>query len=299
MHYIYFILFILLQPYFLFASEQPNPNNSVGSWYDYNNTDQSPILNMRGNGLGEFGFPSNPMNDRAIGYLLKGKAKTAITNYGEFIEWDVHPAGLWGDYTYLPDVCFIAGIPGQSYTYRYSWFNSEDPQYGSLCPEYSGEDSNTTLWCSSLAYQDQLGVEPGFSWYELGDTNFAGIIFENYLDHIGTVGEEKLCSWIDIGEGYWECDYEDITAESQWMLDHDNDVLIISLPSDGAFIVNPEGIIKTIEVNDLGIGRSAADLVRKVQAAQYIEANPNEVCPASWQPGTETLKPGIDLVGKI
>ena len=67
----------------------------------------------------------------------------------------------------------------------------------------------------------------------------------------------------------------------------------------GTFIINPEGKIKTIEVNDLGIGRAAADLVRKVQAAQYIESNPNEVCPASWKPGTETLEPSIDLVGKI
>ena len=67
----------------------------------------------------------------------------------------------------------------------------------------------------------------------------------------------------------------------------------------GTFIINSEGKIKTLEVNDLGIGRSAADLVRKVQAAQYIEANPNEVCPASWKPGTETLKPSLDLVGKI
>ena len=67
----------------------------------------------------------------------------------------------------------------------------------------------------------------------------------------------------------------------------------------GTFIINSEGKIKTIEVNDLGIGRSAADLVRKVQAAQHIEANPNEVCPASWKPGAETLKPSLDLVGKI
>jgi peroxiredoxin len=67
----------------------------------------------------------------------------------------------------------------------------------------------------------------------------------------------------------------------------------------GTFIINPEGLIKTIEVNDLGIGRSAADLVRKVQAAQHIEANPNEVCPASWKPGAETLTPALDLVGKI
>jgi len=67
----------------------------------------------------------------------------------------------------------------------------------------------------------------------------------------------------------------------------------------GTFIINPESKIKTIEVNDLGIGRSAADLVRKVQAAQHVEANPNEVCPASWKPGAETLEPSLDLVGKI
>ena len=65
-------------------------------------------------------------------------------------------------------------------------------------------------------------------------------------------------------------------------------------------LADPTGALaRTLEVNDLGIGRSAADLVRKVQAAQYIEANPNEVCPASWKPGAETLKPSLDLVGKI
>ena len=67
----------------------------------------------------------------------------------------------------------------------------------------------------------------------------------------------------------------------------------------GTFIIDPEGIIKTAEVNDLGIGRSAADLVRKVQAAQHIAANPGQVCPASWKPGAETLEPSLDLVGKI
>lgn len=67
----------------------------------------------------------------------------------------------------------------------------------------------------------------------------------------------------------------------------------------GTFIIDPDGVIKTAEVNDLGIGRSAADLVRKVQAAQHIAANPGQVCPASWQPGAETLEPSLDLVGKI
>lgn len=67
----------------------------------------------------------------------------------------------------------------------------------------------------------------------------------------------------------------------------------------GTFLVNPEGEIKLAEVNDNGIGRNADELLRKVKAAQYIAAHPDEVCPAKWEQGAETLKPGLDLVGKI
>jgi peroxiredoxin (alkyl hydroperoxide reductase subunit C) len=67
----------------------------------------------------------------------------------------------------------------------------------------------------------------------------------------------------------------------------------------GTFLINPDGEIKLAEVNDNGIGRNADELLRKVKAAQYIAANPNEVCPAKWEEGAETLKPGLDLVGKI
>ncbi|MEO1171244.1 MAG: peroxiredoxin, partial [Myxococcota bacterium] len=65
------------------------------------------------------------------------------------------------------------------------------------------------------------------------------------------------------------------------------------------FLVDPDGKIKLAEVNDNGIGRNADELVRKVKAAQYIRANPDEVCPAKWEQGADTLKPGLDLVGKI
>ncbi|ABV86073.1 MULTISPECIES: alkyl hydroperoxide reductase subunit C [Shewanella] len=67
----------------------------------------------------------------------------------------------------------------------------------------------------------------------------------------------------------------------------------------GTFVINPEGEIKVAEVHDLGIGRSAAELVRKIQAAQYVATHDGEVCPAAWQPGEATLAPSIDLVGKI
>ncbi len=67
----------------------------------------------------------------------------------------------------------------------------------------------------------------------------------------------------------------------------------------GTFVVDPEGRIKIAEIHDNGIGRSADELLRKVQAAQFVASHPGEVCPARWKPGAQTLKPGINLVGKI
>ena len=67
----------------------------------------------------------------------------------------------------------------------------------------------------------------------------------------------------------------------------------------GTFVINPEGQIKLCEVHDDGIGRDATELLRKVRAAQYVAAHPGEVCPAKWTPGAETLKPSLDVVGKI
>lgn len=67
----------------------------------------------------------------------------------------------------------------------------------------------------------------------------------------------------------------------------------------GTFLVNPEGEIKLYEIHDNGIGRNAAELLRKVRAAQYVANHPGEVCPAKWETGAATLKPSLDLVGKI
>ena len=67
----------------------------------------------------------------------------------------------------------------------------------------------------------------------------------------------------------------------------------------GTFVINPEGQIKLCEIHDNGIGRDAGELLRKVKAAQYVAAHPGEVCPAKWNEGAKTLKPSLDLVGKI
>ncbi len=71
------------------------------------------------------------------------------------------------------------------------------------------------------------------------------------------------------------------------------------LANRGTFLVDPNGVIQFLEVTAEGIGRNATELVRKVKAAQYVAAHPGEVCPAKWEEGEETLKPSLDLVGKI
>lgn len=67
----------------------------------------------------------------------------------------------------------------------------------------------------------------------------------------------------------------------------------------GTFIISPDGVIKGVEINDNSVGRSAKDTLRKVKAAKYVNDNPGNVCPANWEEGEDTLKPGVDLVGKI
>ncbi|MDX1589674.1 MAG: alkyl hydroperoxide reductase subunit C [Oleiphilaceae bacterium] len=67
----------------------------------------------------------------------------------------------------------------------------------------------------------------------------------------------------------------------------------------GTFVVDPDGKIQLMEINAGNVGRNAAELLRKVKAAQYVRANPNEVCPAKWEEGESTLEPSLDLVGKI
>ena len=73
----------------------------------------------------------------------------------------------------------------------------------------------------------------------------------------------------------------------------------VGLSLRGSFIVDPDGVLKACEIHDNSIGRSAKEILRKVQAAKFVREHKGEVCPASWEPGKKTLRPGLDLVGKI
>jgi len=107
-------------------------------------------------------------------------------------------------------------------------------------------------------------------------------------------------AWHDSSEAVGKVQYA-LLADMTLQLSRDFEVLIEEAGQAlrGTFVIDPEGRIRTIEVHDTGIGRDAGELLRKVRAAQYITAHPNEVCPANWDEGADTLTPSLELVGKI
>lgn len=107
-------------------------------------------------------------------------------------------------------------------------------------------------------------------------------------------------AWHDSSEAISKLTYVMIGDPSH-MLSRNFDVLIEAegLADRGTFIIDPDGVIQAVEINAGSIGRDAGVLVNKIKAAQYVRENPGEACPAKWRTGASTLKPGIDLVGRI
>jgi peroxiredoxin len=107
-------------------------------------------------------------------------------------------------------------------------------------------------------------------------------------------------AWHDTSEAIKKVRYP-LVGDPTTALARNFDVLIEEegLALRGSFVVDPEGRIKLCEIHDNGIGRDAKELLRKVRAAQYVASHPGEVCPAKWDEGAKTLKPSLDLVGKI
>ena len=107
-------------------------------------------------------------------------------------------------------------------------------------------------------------------------------------------------AWHDASDRIKKIQYP-MLADPTHALSKDFEVLIEAdgLAERGSFIVNPEGRIVSYEVRAGNVGRNADELFRKIQACQFVYDHGDEVCPAKWQPGAETLKPSLDLVGML
>ena len=107
-------------------------------------------------------------------------------------------------------------------------------------------------------------------------------------------------AWHDSSERISKITYP-MLADPTHALCRDFEVLIEAdgMAERGSFIVNPEGKIVVYEVNAGNVGRNADELFRRLQASQFVAEHGDQVCPAKWQPGAETLKPSLDLVGML
>jgi peroxiredoxin (alkyl hydroperoxide reductase subunit C) len=107
-------------------------------------------------------------------------------------------------------------------------------------------------------------------------------------------------AWHDASATIKKIEYP-MLADPTAVLARGFDVMIeeVGLAERGTFIVNPQCEIVSYEVVAGNIGRNADELLRRLQALQFVASHPAEVCPAKWKQGAETLKPSIDLVGKI
>ena len=123
-------------------------------------------------------------------------------NYGNIINWDEQPSGLWGDYSYLPSVAFLAGLPGHKRTSKFVWEQLESVVDSEGNVVYS-------TWESQSAYE---------AWYENGDTNFVGILF-NAEEDFGKWEPDSVAKKISV---------DDISDAYQWVEDSDNSSIIIS-----------------------------------------------------------------------
>ncbi len=107
-------------------------------------------------------------------------------------------------------------------------------------------------------------------------------------------------AWHDTSERIGKITFP-MLADPTHHLSRDFQVLIETdgMAERGTFIVNPDGKIVGYEVTAGNVGRNAEELLRKVQACQFVHEHGDQVCPAKWKPGDETLTPSLDLVGRL
>ncbi|QIL72361.1 alkyl hydroperoxide reductase subunit C [Diaphorobacter sp. HDW4B] len=107
-------------------------------------------------------------------------------------------------------------------------------------------------------------------------------------------------AWHDASDTIRKIQYT-MVGDPTWEISNNFEVLRADqgLANRGTYIIDPQGVIQSVEITAEGIGRNAEEMMRKIKAAQYVASHPGEVCPAKWEEGAKTLAPSLDLVGKI
>ena len=156
---------------------------------------------------------NSPNLDRAKGFLLKGEVKAAISNYGSFISWGFQPNGLWGQYSYIPDLSFIAGVPGHAYSSDWTTSSKEGWAKETITNSIELGQSLIEVWVSDESIYDD--------WVDdSGNDVFATIVY-NTVDDRGDIAI-KRDSFSNI----------DLVSGVQWAIDRSEGKIYLYLPDE-------------------------------------------------------------------
>ena len=137
---------------------------------------------------------------------------------------------------------------------------------------------------------------------ELGDlADFYSEFKKNECEiySISTDSQYVHKAWADKSDTIKKITYPMI-SDSAWTLSRQLGVLVENGQAlRGTFIIDPQGKIQAYEIHNMGIGRNAEELLRKLQSARFVAQHGDEVCPAKWKPGEKTIKPSLDLIGML
>lgn len=120
--------------------------------------------------------------------------------------------------------------------------------------------------------------------FEELDTEILGISVDSKYAHLAWTQTERKNGGVGDLRFPLVSDITKSIARSYGMLIEDEGVAL-----RGAFIIDPDRVIQHMSVNDLPLGRNPDEVLRILQAVQYIQAHPDELCPAGWHPGQRTL----------
>ena len=89
-------------------------------------------------------------------------------------------------------------------------------------------------------------------------------------------------------------DHSGAVADMYNIYDHET-----GIAGRGTFVIDPQGVVRVIEVTSGPLGRNSAELIRQIEALQFMASNPGVACPARWKKGAKTLTPSIKIAGEV
>ena len=134
-----------------------------------------------------------------------------------------------------------------------------------------------------IAFSDRMGE------FDELDVNVLGVSIDSHFSHLQWMNTPRKQGGLGGLKYPLVADLTKSISKDYGVLIEDGENAGIALR--GLFIINPEGVVQHATVNNLPVGRNVEETLRVLQAFQYVQSNPDEVCPANWTPGEKTMKP--------